>query len=244
MQIRLGRWLLLVMLVAAGVACWAAVVFVKKQPQTLGAEVKPSVFVAVDSPSGELMVARHETTVKQWLACVEAGKCPNIKVDKTNLDHPMTGVNWRDVAAYLAWYRAWFAVPVRLPTRAEWLAFAANQAPQPQVKLFSDPRMAWAADYDLSAVPQTSKTVFAGAFGSNQLGLYDIVGNVWEWTQSCQVELDFMPAEQFGCVNGRYAMGTTNVALEDELRSPGNSGCGGGQPPANVGFRLVYTPDI
>lgn len=215
---------------------------VSKQQSTRASD-SASDFVAVATTSGTLWVARDEATVSQWLDCVEDGSCDAIKLDSSKQDHPITGINLQDVSDFLQWYRRTHKTPVRLPTQEEWLQFAANDAPIAKKKLFDDPRMAWAADYDLTAVPQSKQTEPSGSFGNNNYNINDLKGNVWEWTDTCQSDIDPSLKERLGCITGRYAMGQHASVLSDKLRQPGNAGCGTGQPPANVGLRLVWQAD-
>lgn len=202
--------------------------------------VPPSEFVSVAHAERPLWVSKTETTVLQWQACVADGACPALSLDNRNSNSPITGVNWQDVSSYLKWYTRKFQVAVRLPTRGEWLAFAGEHAPGHKVKLFDDPRLAWAADYDLTAVPESVEPEPSGSFGVNQYGIADLKGNVWEWTATCQIDVPGLSPNQQNCVSGRYAMGDHGAIVSDRLRDPGNAGCGGGQPPQNVGIRLVF----
>lgn len=198
-------------------------------------------FIAVQQPSGEtLMVGATEVTVDQWRICEQAQVCPLLSEGQRG-SSPMVNMSWADVRVFIRWSAARQGLPLRVPTKAEWLVLAAEQAATKRKPLFTDPRMAWAADYDLTALPVERKTRAVTAFGANSLGIYDIKGNVWEWVAACYYPQPGLPMEVFGCMNGRVAMGEREVGLSEQLRSPGNTGCGGGQPPANVGFRLVYS---
>ncbi len=196
-------------------------------------------FVLVEDAADALWVSRAETTVGEWLQCVDDNACPDIIVNTAQTDYPVTGVNWHDVSSYLRWYSKTYQTEVRLPTRQEWLSFSADHAPRQKKKLFDDPRMAWAADYDITAVPQSALVEPTGSFGVNSLGLIDIQGNVWEWSDSCQSNSNTVENSLPGCLSGRYAMGSHEAILIDGIRNPGKAGCGAGQPPSNVGFRLV-----
>lgn len=197
-------------------------------------------FVAMKQSSGDVLaVARHEITVGQWETCVRDGHCREaVKLTAHNSEHPITSVNWFDVQDYISWARSITEISYRLPTRQEWLEFSSNHAPVPRKKLFEDPRLAWAADYDLEAEPMSRITSPAGSYGTNQLGLSDIKGNVWEWTATQCGSLETGKTED--CRSGRVAMGEHMAVLSDFVRDPGNASCGAGLPPANLGFRLVY----
>lgn len=191
------------------------------------------------SDGGILFVGRHEITIGQWNACVASGGCPKLPVSKQyGSDHPVTNVNWFDVQSYIAWFREKSGLKVRLPTQHEWLEFADNHAPRKKEKLFTDPRLSWAADYDLTAEPPVKITQTSGHFGVNINGVSDLKGNVWEWTATQCGNGETVGAD--GCRSGRLLMGEHVAVLSDVVRDPGNASCGAGIPPANLGFRLVY----
>jgi sulfatase modifying factor 1 len=100
-------------------------------------------------------------------------------------EHPVVNVTWRDAGAYCAWSGK------RLPTEAEWEHAARGGLVQKRFpwgdELEPDgqhlmnvwqgefPRLNTAADGFVGTSP-------VRAFPPNGFGLYDMTGNVWEWT--------------------------------------------------------------
>ncbi len=203
----------------------------------------PSQFVDIKTSQGVLKVAKYETTVGQWRACSKAGKCKLNIAHDVNDNLPVSGLNWWDVQDYLQWYSSETKTPVRLPTREEWSVIAGEHSPQKAKKLFEDPRMAWAASYDITRRVGDTNRKPSGSFGVNENGIYDIRGNVWEWTSTCEPDLASINSQTQPCFTGRIAMGKHAAVLSDQLREPGKAGCSVGQPPDNVGFRIMMTPE-
>jgi formylglycine-generating enzyme len=102
------------------------------------------------------------------------------------IDHPVVHVAWRDVLAYAEW------AGKELPTEAEW-EFAARGG------LDGSAEFAWGDEFTRGgrhlantwqgnfphenlATDGYERTSPIGAFPPNGHGLYDMIGNVWEWT--------------------------------------------------------------
>jgi formylglycine-generating enzyme len=113
---------------------------------------------------------------------------------------PAVCVNWDDAQAYVAWLSAKTGHVYRLPTEAEW-EYAAR-AGRTTARYGSDSpatlcRYINHADLDYSeqnphdnAVNRACRDGYAftspvGSFPPNQFGLYDMLGNVWQWTDDC-----------------------------------------------------------
>ncbi|MCK5522411.1 MAG: formylglycine-generating enzyme family protein, partial [Thiomargarita sp.] len=101
----------------------------------------------------------------------------------TNENHPIVGISWDDAVAYAEWLSQQTGKEYRLPTEAEW-EYAARAG--------TDTKYWWGnkigqnrANCDGCGSRWDNKqTAQVGSFSANPFGLYDTVGNVWEWTCS------------------------------------------------------------
>ncbi len=112
-------------------------------------------------------------------------------------DHPVTCVSRQDAAAYAQWLSLETGQIYRLPSEAEWEYAARGNTQGP--RYWEGPREAvcgYANTNDISgknhiwkvAEPCDDGWLYAarvGFFVPNPFGLFDMQGNVWEWTQDC-----------------------------------------------------------
>jgi formylglycine-generating enzyme required for sulfatase activity len=112
--------------------------------------------------------------------------------------HPVTCVSWNDSVAYAQWLSAKTGHRYRLPSASEWeyTARAGSETVYPWASNGSN-ACAFANVADASAAHRyPGLTVFAcddgyantspvGSFKANALGLDDMLGNVFQWTQDC-----------------------------------------------------------
>ena len=99
--------------------------------------------------------------------------------------HPVTHVAYEDAAAYAAW------AGKELPSEAEWeraargglegAIFAWGDEPAPNDRMMAN---TWQGEFPWQNLrtDRYEGTSPVGAFPPNAYGLYDMTGNVWEWT--------------------------------------------------------------
>ena len=122
---------------------------------------------------------------------------------KTLDDHPVVHVAYRDAEAYAAW------AGKELPTEAEW-EFAARGGLDGAEFAWGDeftPRgrhMAntWQGNfpYENLKLDRYERTSPVRAFPPNGYGLYDMIGNVWEWTTDWYAPKHPADAEKACCI--------------------------------------------
>jgi len=107
---------------------------------------------------------------------------------------PAVCLSWHDAQAYIAWLngkaraRASLAArsegPYRLPSEAEW-EYAAR-AGTTAARWWGEAIGTGNADCNGCGSRWDGKEIAdAGSFKPNPFGLYDMLGNVWQWTQDC-----------------------------------------------------------
>jgi formylglycine-generating enzyme required for sulfatase activity len=196
-----------------------------------------------------LAMGRFEVTQSEWNACVSDGGCPQRGETRSAAAGrmPVTGVSHEDAKLYLAWLQRQTGHGYRLPSEAEW-EFAAASDPSRDLCAFGNVADGASAFRDRD---ETCRDGFpaerapVGQFRPNAYGLFDMRGNVWEWTEDCWHEsyrgAPRSPAAWLrGCETrervlrgGSYRTGPLHNRLSTRL--PMESGMG----PEDVGFRVV-----
>jgi len=175
--------------------------------------------------------------------------------------HPVLGVSWNDAQAYVDWLAKRTGQSYRLPSEAEW-EYAARAGTTTARFWGDDPNRACAhanvGDRSLkSARPKWpfiihdcedgfAETAPVGRFAANPFALYDMIGNVWEWTQDCwndsysAAPVDGSPWLKGDC--GRRVVRGGSWYLEPELaRAAYRIGFEPGYRNNILGFRLART---
>jgi formylglycine-generating enzyme required for sulfatase activity len=125
----------------------------------------------------DFFLGKYEVTQGEWTRVM--GSNPS-QYQKGN-DYPVENVSWADAREFIKKLRQETGRPWRLPTEAEW-EYAARGGGKKQKYAGTSsrndlPEYAW---FEENADFQTHPV---GGKKPNELGLYDMAGNVWEWVQ-------------------------------------------------------------
>jgi formylglycine-generating enzyme required for sulfatase activity len=122
----------------------------------------------------------------------------NIPANATDR-HPATCIDWHDAQRYTEWLSARTGRRYRLPSEVEWeyAAKAGSRSLRPWGDA-ADRGCAFANTYDRTSAERyplawpmaRCRDGFAdiapvGSLRANSFGLYDMIGNVWEWAEDC-----------------------------------------------------------
>lgn len=171
--------------------------------------------------------------------------------------HPVVCVSWKDVQAYVRWLSRTTGEKYRLLSEAEWEYVAragtatarywgSREAGQCRYANGADQtgRDARVDGKEASCDDGQYRTAVAGTYQANRFGLYDVLGNVWEWTQDC-VNSSYQGAPNNGRVwrqgncNRRIMRGGSWLNSPLGLRSAIRAHVPADRRSSSVGFRIA-----
>ncbi|OGT93241.1 MAG: hypothetical protein A2286_12260 [Gammaproteobacteria bacterium RIFOXYA12_FULL_61_12] len=171
-------------------------------------------------------------------------------------DQPVDQVDWNDATAYADWLSKETGKQYRLPTEAEW-EYAARAGTDTARHWGDDPDRACRYDNVADKTAGGSwpdgsihncddgygNTALVGSFEPNRWGLYDMLGNVEEWTCSAYAK-DYSGSEK-QCVSKDANLsrvirgGSWLTASTKKARSASRNEGKSGDQYLGVGFRLL-----
>lgn len=148
----------------------------------MGHDLTSDLYYASDSPAHEVEVADFlmaETEVTQALWQAVMGSNP--AHFQQSGDNPVESVNWGECQRFISRLNELTNLNFRLPTEAEW-EYAARGGNRSKGTIYAGSddfeEVAWTGENEGKHThPVKTKQ-------PNELGLYDMTGNVWEWTSS------------------------------------------------------------
>jgi formylglycine-generating enzyme required for sulfatase activity len=160
------------------------------------------------------------------------------RVDTEN--HPVVGVSKVDAEMYIAWLNKKTGMDFRLPTEAEWERAARGNDGRiyPWGNTF-DP---WRCNTAESVKKGTTPVGFYSPSGDSVCGTVDMVGNVWEWTQSLFVPYPYNadPMIDAARARGRYVVrGGAWYYTRKLARCAAREGIVANYLSPSIGFRLA-----
>jgi formylglycine-generating enzyme required for sulfatase activity len=134
-----------------------------------------------------LAIGVFELSFEEWDACVAGGGCNGYKPNDAGWGRgrqPVLNISWSDAIAYVSWLSSLTGKSYRLLSEAEYEY--ATRAETTTLYPWGDAIGSNNANCSGCGSQWDDKqTAPVGSFAPNQFGLYDMVGNIQEWTEDC-----------------------------------------------------------
>ncbi len=162
--------------------------------------------------------------------------------------HPVVHIAFEDASAYAEWKGH------SLPTEAQFEFAAQTSARKNAEGAFTSNTWQGFFPYQNDALDGYSGTAPVGCYGANELGLYDLIGNAWEWTASpfyqghdFAAKADFpegfdpsQPDDAVAVIKGGSWLCAPNYCMR--YRPEARQGQSKGLGTSHIGFRTVLNP--
>ncbi|MGB7288145.1 MAG: SUMF1/EgtB/PvdO family nonheme iron enzyme, partial [Salaquimonas sp.] len=182
--------------------------------------------------------------------CVAEGECAEYRNHgRHDGQLPVTGVNYQDATNYARWLSRKTKANWRLPSDQEWAYAAGSRFIDDAINVKPDrenPAARWLAKYEKYADLETGSDPLIkppGSYGANEHEIYDMSGNIWEWTNSCyertRMDVDENEIGKTENCGIRIVAGQHRAYITYFIQDAKGGGCSVGAPPDYLGFRLV-----
>jgi formylglycine-generating enzyme required for sulfatase activity len=131
-------------------------------------------------------IGKYAVTFEEWDACVAASGCSTRPSDEGwgRGRRPVINVSWEHAQEYASWLSKKAGKTYRLPSEAEW-EYAARAGTTTAYYWGDHIGTGHANCYGCGSRWDYKQTAPVGSFDPNPWGLYDLLGNVYQWTQDC-----------------------------------------------------------
>ncbi len=193
-------------------------------------DARPGFAVTIASP---YYIARHEVTQAHWKSVMgrNSSVFQGTMVRGGSERHPVDNVSWEEAQAFVRRLNALDTTATyRLPTEFEW-EYAARAGATREPSWDEIRESAWQSDVDLGT------THPVGGKKPNAWGLYDMLGNVWEWVADVYNERWF--ADPVAPTSGSTHVLKGGSFVSDVKNTTWSTHAGGPGSGFDVGFRIV-----
>lgn len=192
-------------------------------------------------------IGKYEISNSLWNECYKEKGCSKEAFYNTDegLQNPSVRLNWHDAYQFSLWISKKTGKKYRLPTEEEWV-YSASMGDELAKKDFSKEVT---YDYSSKSISGITEKITKpiGSINRNEWGMYDFLGNVWEWTLTCWFSsreniLKNRSIKELNTPSActtRIARGETRSHIPDFISDTYSGGCATLRPAANLGFRLV-----
>lgn len=184
-------------------------------------------------PGHKFAIGKYAVTFKGWDACVAEGGCGGYQAPDNGWgrgSRPVINVSWDDAQAYIQWISEKTGKAYRLPTREEW-EIAAQAGSTSDYYWGNDVGRNNANCDGCGSEWDNRRTAPVGSFQPNAFGIYDMMGNVWQWTDTCW---------QGNCAQRMFFGGSWNHRPQD-MRAITRNWFNTNKRMRYLGFRLAMT---
>ena len=178
----------------------------------------------------DFYIGKYEVTQSDWKEIM--GTIPGGSADCG--DCPVNEVSWNDIQEFIKKLPAKFAENYRLPSEQEW-EFAAKGGVKSNDFMYSGSdrvhEVGWFADNSGEVLHPV------GMLQPNELGIYDMSGNIWEWCSDFKTPY---PCDFIGkTFDSRVLRGGTYRHSKQSLRVRDRNGRDPSMRLPTLGFRLA-----
>ena len=176
---------------------------------------------------------------RQFLKMSQSGELGSFAITEDDL--PVSGISWDKAEAFVGWLSPQPGQHYRLPSSTQW-EYAARAGSHKTYSWGDEPGKGNANCLDCGVSFQ-GKSAPVASFKPNAWGLYDVHGNVWEWTKDCmdpnsKPQLNGMP-QLFGNCDSRELRGGSAKSDAWSIRFNARASAMRQAHSSDVGMRVV-----
>ena len=227
-----------------------------------GSEEDAPLALKMETPKRTVTIAEpfavsiFEVTMEQWDQCVSDGACSTRPPDNGwgRGSRPVIMVSWNDAQEFVSWLSTRTGQSYSLPSESQWEYIA--RAGEESDWLGGSParvcefgniaggESGFRWQHEECSDQAAIETLPVGSFKANAFGVYDVVGNVAEWTLDC-MNLSYLDAPGDGSAWGRgicssrMTRGGSWFTGSREVRLPARFNLKNGDRNDFTGFRVV-----